>query len=96
MGRYDNDRGRRLRLWMKSGKFELRKRAPTRMFREVQEGNRMMPAPVILSGTFQGAIATYNVPIPARAASPAQSTVWSVRMRESEISEEKRKDENMD
>ena len=60
---------------MKSGKFELRKRAPTRMFREVPVGNRIIPAPVILSGTFQGAIATYNVPIPARAVTPTQGAV---------------------
>ena len=43
---------------MKSGKLEFRKIAPTSMLREESVGNRTMPAPEILSGTFQGAIAT--------------------------------------
>lgn len=47
-------------MGMNSGKFEVRKTAPTSKFREVPVGKRMMPAPENLSGTFQGAIATWK------------------------------------
>ena len=45
-------------LAMNSGKPDSKKRAPTSKFREVPVGKRMMPAPEILSGTFQYKTAT--------------------------------------
>ena len=59
-GLYGSERGTKFAFKMKSGKLDCRNIAPTSRFREVPVGNRMMPAPRILSGTFHGAIATYS------------------------------------
>ena len=45
-------------LAMNSGKLDSKKMAPTSKFRELPVGKRMMPAPGIVPGVFQGKTAT--------------------------------------